>query len=122
MESSSRHPRALPRILADRGELDRILVLGAERRARVAAPKIALVKERIGFMLPPAMSAGHDPTPLKCGTRVRKHRRSDLSRGTAMNDNARFGQVLPALRPRLPDRAESRTGDRFRHLMARRVA
>jgi len=42
------------RIMADPATLDRMLALGAERARAVAEPKIEQVKERVGFMLPPA--------------------------------------------------------------------
>ena len=42
------------RIMADPAELDRTLALGAERARAIAEPKIALVKERVGFLMPAA--------------------------------------------------------------------
>jgi tryptophanyl-tRNA synthetase len=41
-------------IMADPAELDRTLALGAERARMVAEPKIAQVKERVGFLVPAA--------------------------------------------------------------------
>lgn len=38
-------------LIADPGELDRLMAIGAERARAVAEPKIALVKERVGFVL-----------------------------------------------------------------------
>src|SRR6266511_3501283 len=40
------------RIMVDPAELDRALALGAERARAVAEPKIAQVKERVGFLMP----------------------------------------------------------------------
>jgi tryptophanyl-tRNA synthetase len=42
------------RIMADPAELDRTLALGAERAQASAEPKIAQVKERVGFLMPAA--------------------------------------------------------------------
>jgi tryptophanyl-tRNA synthetase len=39
-------------IMADPAELDRTLALGAERARAVAEPKIAQVKQRVGFLMP----------------------------------------------------------------------
>jgi tryptophanyl-tRNA synthetase len=41
-------------IMADPAELDRTLALGAERARAVAEPKIAQVKQRVGFLMPAA--------------------------------------------------------------------
>jgi len=42
------------RIMADPAELDRTLALGAERARAIAEPKIAQVKQRVGFLMPAA--------------------------------------------------------------------
>jgi tryptophanyl-tRNA synthetase len=42
------------RIMADPAELDRTLALGAEQARAIAEPKIAQVKERVGFLMPAA--------------------------------------------------------------------
>jgi tryptophanyl-tRNA synthetase len=42
------------RIMADPAELDRTLALGAEHARAIAEPKIAQVKERVGFLMPAA--------------------------------------------------------------------
>lgn len=39
------------RLIADPGELDRLMSVGAERARTVAEPKIRLVKERVGFVV-----------------------------------------------------------------------
>jgi tryptophanyl-tRNA synthetase len=41
-------------IMADPAELDRTLALGAEHARAIAEPKIAQVKERVGFLMPAA--------------------------------------------------------------------
>ena len=40
------------RLMADPAELDRTLALGAEQARAIAEPKIAQVKERVGFLMP----------------------------------------------------------------------
>jgi tryptophanyl-tRNA synthetase len=42
------------RLMADPAELDRTLALGAEQARAIAEPKIAQVKERVGFLMPVA--------------------------------------------------------------------
>ena len=38
-------------LIADTGQLDRLMAVGADRARAVAEPKIELIKERVGFVL-----------------------------------------------------------------------